>query len=342
MKKKCIYACEFVDNNVYIGLTNNIKNRKYQHKKYGTVYEHSLICENYNFKQLTKFIDPLNAKKMENFYVNKYKNGGWNILNKTGTGSLGGNILKWTKEKCHEEALKYKYKIDFQKNAPGCYKRCRLEGWLDELTQHMKNAKIKWTKENCLKEAKKYKTYSDYMEKSASYRASAKYGFLNSICDYFNIEKQKHKGYWTKEKCREEALKYNYLKDFRNSSNSAYCIMYKNNWFDELTTHMTKCRYDYWTKEKCHEEALKYKYMKDFQKYSGGAYYSAFKNNWLIDISKHMNYKKRKGNNHWTKENCLKEALKYNKKMHFVKNASGAYKSARKNKWLDEICSHMN
>ena len=51
--------------------------------------------------------------------------------------------------------------------------------------------------------------------------------------------------------------------------------------------------------------------------------------------------KKRKPNGYWTKENCKKEALKYTKRSDFNTKSNGAYESARKNGWLDIICSHM-
>jgi len=50
---------------------------------------------------------------------------------------------------------------------------------------------------------------------------------------------------------------------------------------------------------------------------------------------------KSKPNGYWNYENCKNEALKYNMRSHFMKNEAGSYNSARKNGWLDEICSHM-
>ena len=78
-----------------------------------------------------------------------------------------------------------------------------------------------------------------------------------------------------------------------------------------------------------------------FEKNSGGAYHKCFMNDWLEDISSHMDYKKRKNNNFWNKENCQKEALKYNKISDFAYNSKGAYKAVRKNGWSPEIYSHM-
>jgi hypothetical protein len=43
----------------------------------------------------------------------------------------------------------------------------------------------------------------------------------------------------------------------------------------------------------------------------------------------------------WTKENCRKEALNYLTKKEFRHLSKSAYRAACKNKWIDEVCSHM-
>jgi hypothetical protein len=44
---------------------------------------------------------------------------------------------------------------------------------------------------------------------------------------------------------------------------------------------------------------------------------------------------------YWTFERCKEEAMKYNKRNVFKLGSNGAYNSARKNGWLDGVCSHM-
>jgi len=43
----------------------------------------------------------------------------------------------------------------------------------------------------------------------------------------------------------------------------------------------------------------------------------------------------------WNKKSCINEALKYEYKYDFCKKSKGAYASAKRNNWIDEICSHM-
>ena len=245
--------------------------------------------------------------------------------------------------------------------------------------------------------------------------------------------KRKSRGYWTKEKCQSESLKYDSRSNFLKYSKSAYNKSYYNGWLDEICSHMIKNRRDiYWTKDKCQIEALKYKTRTEFINNCAGAHFRALEEGWLDEICSHMppignlhrrciyscefsdhhvyvgltsDFDKRK-NDHltqdkssvykhikktnliptikqltdyidvekakelekegvekyvsegynilnrrktggvgailiWTKERCKEESLKYQTRNEFKKKSRGAYGSAMKNMWIDEICEHM-
>jgi hypothetical protein len=44
---------------------------------------------------------------------------------------------------------------------------------------------------------------------------------------------------------------------------------------------------------------------------------------------------------YWSYEKCKEEALKYTTRNDFSNSIGGAYSSALKHGWIDEICSHM-
>ena len=97
---RCIYAYEFSDKSVYIGLTCNLNKRNKQHfsdikSNNSVVKQHinetGLIPINI---QLTDYILYFKASKLEGEYLNEYKISGWTILNKSKTGSLGASNLK--------------------------------------------------------------------------------------------------------------------------------------------------------------------------------------------------------------------------------------------------------
>ena len=151
-------------------------------------------------------------------------------------------------------------------------------------------------------------------------------------------------GYWTKENCIQESLKYKTRNEFQKGSVSAYNSSCRNGWLDEICSHMVELKKPngYWTKENCIQESLKYKTRNEFQKGYRGAYNSSRINGWLDEICGHM-VEVRKPKCHWNiKENCKKESLKYKTRSEFQKGYNTAYKSSRINGWLDEICNHMD
>lgn len=95
-----------------------------------------------------------------------------------------------------------------------------------------------------------------------------------------------------------------------------------------------------WTYDACKIEALKYTARNKFMKHSGSAYNACIKNGWLEEVCKHMIIYS-KPNNYWTYDACKIEALKYESKNEFRKHSSSAYQTARRKKFLNEICSHM-
>lgn len=94
---RIIYAYEFSDKSVYIGLTKNIKIRNLNRKncKHDAVYLHK---QKTNLKPkliiLTEFIPAQEAQIKEQEFIDKYFNENWNILNRYKAGSLGGSYQK--------------------------------------------------------------------------------------------------------------------------------------------------------------------------------------------------------------------------------------------------------
>jgi len=104
---------------------------------------------------------------------------------------------------------------------------------------------------------------------------------------------------------------------------------------------------NYWdNKDTCLDEALKYDKITDFKHNSVGAYRSSRKNGWFAEATKHMGvYHKpeRKSWSYWNdKDRCSEEALKYRTRTEFKRKSQGAWASAHKNGWFDDITKHMN
>ena len=95
-----------------------------------------------------------------------------------------------------------------------------------------------WDKEACFAAAKKCKTKNEFLKKFHGAWSSAKnHNWLHEIHELFP-DLKKPRGYWTKENCQIEALKYDMKEKFRKGSSSAYTMSIKNNWFNEITKHM--------------------------------------------------------------------------------------------------------
>lgn len=146
------------------------------------------------------------------------------------------------------------------------------------------------------------------------------------------------KGYWTKERCKEEALKYFYRSDFQKKSKSAYQIAYRQKWLQDICSHMEYLQIPNgsWNKESCAQEALKYKNRRSFKYGSSGAFDAAYNNEWLDEICSHMIKL-----NKWSIEKVIEKALLYNTRIDFSKNEKSAYSYACKNNILDIVCNHM-
>ena len=153
-------------------------------------------------------------------------------------------IKKWSKELCMESALKYKTKVEWEKNDNNAYSASRRNGWYEECTTHMPNLINKrgyWTKEKCMENASQYTVKEKWKkENNAAYCAARKNGWYYECTVHMtNITTP---NYWTKERCMQEALKYNTISEWRTNNQSSHNKAKKENWFEECTAHMIKLK----------------------------------------------------------------------------------------------------
>ena len=185
----CVYAYEFKDLNfVYIGRTDNIRIRHWQHKNTPTDSLYKFAKENKieinNPIILNNKINISKSVELEGYYFNLYKNKGWNMINKAKTGSVGGMIRKWTYNTCKEEAMKYKRYKDFISNSRTAYEKAWKYDWLKEYTWLTKGGDKKEdirTLDDCIKIAKQYKTYAEFRKNES---------LIYSYCKYKKWNKQ--------------------------------------------------------------------------------------------------------------------------------------------------------
>ncbi|WP_198781038.1 GIY-YIG nuclease family protein [Shewanella putrefaciens] len=248
-----------------------------------------------------------------------------------------------TKDTCAVQALKYQSRSEFKREYFNAYKVARINGWLDDVCRHM-TSRGGWDKKNCAEAALKYESKKAFRGGClAAYNYASKKGWLDDICMHMEATR-KPRAFWSKEICRDEALKYNTRSEFEKRSKAAYFKARENAWLDEVCSHMEmevrKKPSGFWTKEQCIKEALKYQTRTEFLKNCESAHSKARKNGWLDEVCSHM-VSLIKPSGYWNQERCASEALNYSTRLNFQKESEAAYSAARKNRWLNTICSHM-
>lgn len=328
----------------YVGLSKNWKARHSAHKrmhkgKYDGVMKYfiSIGKELPIPTILEEGLTPAVSRDREDHWKNEYIDKGWKVLNKGATGknksSLGGGFRKWNKEACYEEAKKYNSKVEMQRSCAAAYGSARKNGWLSDYTWFKKpDMHRKWNKETCYEEAKKYNCRSKFEEGSGSAWAVAKKNGWIEEYDWF-VPQRNPVGYWTYDRCHEEAIKYSTRSEFQKGSPAAYSAARKNGWVSDWMDAKVRPN-GYWTYERCYEEAMKYTTLMDFRAKSPAAYSAVCKNGWHNEYPWLERQLKPKG--HWTKDICFEEASKYTTLKDFMDNNATVYYISRENGWIDD------
>lgn len=151
-------------------------------------------------------------------------------------------------------------------------------------------------------------------------------------------KQQKPSGYWTKERCAAEAIKYQTRGEFRERC-VGYQIAARNKWVDEICSHMPvrkPTRLRKWTKELCAAEAAKYFTRYEFLVGSKKAHQAAYSHGWLNEICGHM-----KPLPDWTYEKVANAAAPFANRTAFKRHENAAYLIALRRGWLELVCAHM-
>ena len=342
-KIDCVYVYEFAtQKTAYVGRTliRRKQNRDKEHifEKNDPVakfaYENNISVPNPIYLEENLTIEE--SVEKECWWIEKYREDGWKMLNKMPGGGIGGLLKeKWTYEKVKEEALKYSTITEFRKSGGYACDKAYIFGWIKDFTWLKQTRKQPgyWNYETCYEEAKKYKNRYEFQEKcSGAFKQANKNGWLKDY-DWFTYNKKHTSGYWTKERCYEEAKKYKGKYEFQQGNASAYYASHKNGWFEEYTWFVNPSIK--WTFDTCYEEAKKYTSRLEFSEKNNSAYRVALDNGWL-EYYTWMLSKKRREYGYWNYETCYEEAKKYGSRKELNDNCASAYNVALKNGWLDD------
>jgi hypothetical protein len=292
-KQKLVYEYWF-PSAVYVGVTDDIEDRKIGHTIKGSVFDYQQKTgESPEIKLITDYIYCEDAGKLEKKLIAQYKEEGYNVLNKTKGGELGLVEEYWTKEKVMELSKTYKFRGQFCEEHPVPYNKAHKNNW-DEVFSHMEDKLIDWDEEKIIKAAKDcgLNLITEFAkEYSGAYYAAKRLGIQQKLRDVFEWKGGKK---WTKEEILEIAKKYTVRSQFGKEHKNASWYAQDKGWYEEITSHMGyQPKGKKWTKKEVHEEAKKYKTRTEFARSSdtkgcNKAYQSALHNGWLDEVCSHM------------------------------------------------------
>lgn len=296
--KRAIYAYEFADKSVYVGLTFNYSHRHSQHLASKSHIGKKLRITKFSHKQFKVWHSVNESQVEETRIIEEYRQNGWKILNRAKPGGIGSNMGKWSLESCREVAKKCKSRKEFMDNFSSGYQMSLKHGWLDEICSHMKTTRKRdghWNiKENCITEAKKFKLRIDFLKGSPSaYNSCRKHGWLKEAYEHMELSR-KPKLFWNDLKnLRKEAKKYKTRNQFKRNSTYVYGAAIRLKLLDTICAHMKSPNKPsgYWNKiENCLAVAKKYKTKRTFAEKEYGAYRSAIRNGFLSKICTQMKW----------------------------------------------------
>jgi very-short-patch-repair endonuclease len=151
--------------------------------------------------------------------------------------------FKWTAEKIHKEALKYKGRREFYARSGGAYNAAIRTKILDQVCSHMsknlsagRKADI-WSFDKIQKEALKYKSRSRFqLNAIGAYTRARITGVLDRVCSHMSFSRH----YRSNEQLSEIAKLYSARGDFQKEEYGAYQAALKRDILDKICSHMKK------------------------------------------------------------------------------------------------------
>lgn len=96
-----------------------------------------------------------------------------------------------------------------------------------------------WTLEKCIESAAQYVSRTDFQQLDrGAYKAAYKNNWVGECCAH--MKQRKKNGYWTKQRCIDDAAMHIARSEWCHASPSAYKAARNNCWIDECCEHMER------------------------------------------------------------------------------------------------------
>jgi len=143
--------------------------------------------------------------------------------------------LIWTEDSIRVEALKYSTFVEFNKGAPGAYRKAQRDKSIKRLAPHLvASTCIKYTDTDIHNVALKFKTKKEFeLAESSIYSIMHQRKIVAQCCSHMT-----GLTLWNEESIRAEALKYTTRKDFKANGKGAVGASVQLGIYDEICAHM--------------------------------------------------------------------------------------------------------
>jgi len=140
-----------------------------------------------------------------------------------------------------EDAAQYSTREDWKDGPGGGYMRALGSGWLDQCCAHMPSLRKPnghWTLERCIADAKRHGSKRQWSAASSgAFTIAHREGWLDQCCEHMTSNRKPH-GYWTLERCMEDASRFSGRAEWKRESSSAFTAARKKGWLDQCCEHM--------------------------------------------------------------------------------------------------------
>jgi hypothetical protein len=200
-----------------------------------------------------------------------------------------------------------------------------------------------WTLAACQADAQRFRTPDQWKRGSGGAHYAAQQNGWLAVCTAHMTDRKKPNGWWTLERCRADALRFQTRADWDKGSPGAAETAYRKGWLAACCAHMPerpmKPR-SFWTLDTCKTDALRFPTRGEWRRGSASAYAAAERNGWLDACCGHMN-EARKPAGHWTLDACRADALRFATRTAWQRASGSAYDAAVRHGWLNDCTTHM-
>ena len=293
--QRAIYAFEFPDRSVYVGLTYDYDRRYAEHLSKTKILISKIAKMDHKFVRFDKWYSNDEAALKEAIKIEEYRLAGWTILNTAKPGGLGKDKV-WTAGLVRSRAKKFKSLYDFRTKDRKAYSAAFRLGILSQISKHLE-PRIKrvgfWKPGTIRAEALRYRTRTQFRKGCHSaYEAARRLGILDRVCRHM-AHVQVPSGYWTEERIKKIARRYKNYAKFLRSEPAAVSAARKRGILERVSKDLKRSRTapGFWTQDRIRNEALRYLHRGDFFNNSTAAYNAARNLKILDAVCAHMSPK---------------------------------------------------